>query len=374
MTPLHRIVLDLVAEHGPLTFAAFQDLALYHPEFGYYARGPERSGWTGDFITSAELDPAFGQLWARAFERVWVEAGRPDEFEIVEVGPGEGGFAAAVLDALPDELTGGLTYRLVERLPALVERQMGLLAAHDACVWCSSVHELKPDQADVVFANEVLDNLPVHLLEGARGEVVELFVGAEGPELVLTPGAPSESRLLDVIERDNVSLDDGARYEVSLEAESFARSCAGALGRGAVIFVDYGDYAPGLATRPLGTLAAYSPRGVDDLVLSSPGERDITSHANWTAISAALAGSGCHVAPTVRQSEVLRALGLADVHSDLGAEHRIAADQSRGADALRALSRRQALGALTDPGGLGGLDVLVGVRGMTALSLAQAGP
>ena len=40
--------------------------------------------------------------------------------------------------------------------------------------------------------------------------------------------------------------------------------------------------------------------------------------------------------------------------------------RGEGALAVRALSRRQALAALLDPGGLGGLQVMVGGRGIPA--------
>ena len=38
------------------------DLALYHPETGYYARAAQRSGRAGDFFTSVDVGPVFGEL------------------------------------------------------------------------------------------------------------------------------------------------------------------------------------------------------------------------------------------------------------------------------------------------------------------------
>ena len=49
-------------ERGPLTVAAFMDLALYDPELGYYARAAQRSGRAGDFFTSVDVGPLFGEL------------------------------------------------------------------------------------------------------------------------------------------------------------------------------------------------------------------------------------------------------------------------------------------------------------------------
>jgi hypothetical protein len=49
-------------------------------------------------------------------------------------------------------------------------------------------------------------------------------------------------------------------------------------------------------------------------------------------------------------------------------DYEIAIAEARGADAVACISRRQALGALLDPGGLGGLQVLVGITGIDAPS------
>ena len=53
---------DVIRERGPMTVAAFMDLALYDPSFGYYARSTRRSGAAGDFFTSVDVGALFGEL------------------------------------------------------------------------------------------------------------------------------------------------------------------------------------------------------------------------------------------------------------------------------------------------------------------------
>ena len=62
--PLVDRIRDEICADGPLTFARFMDLALHHPEHGYYAAGPARLGKRGDFITASDLGPAFGRALA----------------------------------------------------------------------------------------------------------------------------------------------------------------------------------------------------------------------------------------------------------------------------------------------------------------------
>ena len=59
-----------IAGTGPISFARFMDLALYHPQFGYYVRPvddltKERIGWSGDFYTSSDVHPILGQALAK---------------------------------------------------------------------------------------------------------------------------------------------------------------------------------------------------------------------------------------------------------------------------------------------------------------------
>ncbi|MGH7255782.1 MAG: hypothetical protein ACREI3_08395, partial [Nitrospirales bacterium] len=81
--PIDRGHPDLVLEiseeirrSGPMTFARFMDLALYHPQYGYYMTEaadpaphestPDRAyrtriGWSGDYYTSSDVHPFLGQ-------------------------------------------------------------------------------------------------------------------------------------------------------------------------------------------------------------------------------------------------------------------------------------------------------------------------
>ena len=47
------------------------ELSLYHPEFGYYARAARKTGRAGDFFTSVDVGPIFGELLARQLAEMW---------------------------------------------------------------------------------------------------------------------------------------------------------------------------------------------------------------------------------------------------------------------------------------------------------------
>lgn len=355
-TALEGLLRDEIRHRGPISFRDYMDACLYHPEHGYYASGEARTGRRGHFLTSPELDPAFGALWCRAFEELWEACGSPDDFTIVELGPGEGGFAAALLSAAAGRFAAALRYVLVEPHAAVAERQRARLGGDARAAWRPGLSNVAPVSAGVVFANEVLDNLPVHILERRDGRVLEVHVaaGAEGLEEILLPIAavdPAEEKAWPA---------EGERHELGIEAGAMVDAAARLLKRGAVVLVDYG-YTEATA-HPRGTVVAYSSAGADSSVLARPGERDITAHVDWGTITSSLEGAGLDVRPPVTQRDTLLALGISDLDAGLRGEHEDAVDTGAGAAAVRALSRRQALRALLDPGGLGGLQVVVGTK------------
>jgi SAM-dependent MidA family methyltransferase len=362
---VHDQVLEAIRAEGPITFARFMTMALYQPGSGYYAAGPERSGWGGHYLTSPELDPAFGELWAHAFEQVWDQLGRPDRFDVIEIGPGEGGFSEAVLRSVRGTPFGdALAYRLVEPQPALEERQRARLAGSDNVSWSPSLDGIEQVQQGCVLANEVLDNLPVNIVERHGGEIREVYVDEKDGVLRAVLGDPSTPEIEAYLDRVGVKVPEGSRFEVGLAAEEFARVTAEKIRWGAVVFVDYGDEAATLAKQTLGTLVCYSGAGTDDRPLEHPGEKDITVYVDWSGIRKMFDLAGLTSVGPVQQRAILIALGLKDLDTKLQDEHRRAVADKRGAEAVRALSRRQGLGALADPGGLGGLQVMFGLKEM----------
>ena len=66
---LRDLIIAQIRTKGPLTFAEYMEAALYHQTGGYYARNEQRSGRTGDFYTSVDVGPLFGELIAGAASR-----------------------------------------------------------------------------------------------------------------------------------------------------------------------------------------------------------------------------------------------------------------------------------------------------------------
>lgn len=367
MTPLAEIIRGEIAmAGGRVPFARFMELALYHPEHGYYLAPERRPGRGGDFLTAPEASAYFGLTLARQVAECWQRLGRPDPFDVREYGAGTGVLAYDVLAGLSEEehrLLDAVRYRLVEPNP---HRRAEALAAMeevglgDRVVAEDLADELEPITG-VVLANEVADALPVHRLVGRadgfgeRWVVVDPagggFVWEDGP---LSPGG---ERAADELRASGITPEPGAVYDASPAAADWFGAACQSIDRGYAIVVDYGYPARELYRdhRLAGTLRAYAGHAVTDDVLADPGERDLTAHVDLTALERAGGRAGMTPAGLTTQGALLASLGLGD--------RLVALQRDPDTTLTDYLSAQAVVLRLIDPGGLGRFRVLLMAKG-----------
>jgi SAM-dependent MidA family methyltransferase len=340
-----RIVARIRAR-GPITFADFMETALFDPEDGYYTTRVSL-GFEGDYVTSADLGPAFGRSLARGVADLWMVMGKASSWDLVEAGAGRGILMRDLLGALererPDAARGARP-AIVEVSPRLRAEQSLALEGRDLR-WASVARSLAPIHG-VVFANEVLDAFPVHVLARTSEGVREVFVGEENGALVEVLRAPSAA---DLRWRIPESVPVGGRWETSPAAEGWVASLAAALVSGYIVLIDYGGDETELLTRQgAGTVRGFAQHRLIADPLAEPGLHDLTASVDFTAIRRAAEGAGLQLVGTSTQRDVLIALGIRES----------AARPSTPIEQLRAASRRSAIDALLDPNGLGAFKVV----------------
>jgi SAM-dependent MidA family methyltransferase len=318
------------------------DLALYG-DGGFYSTGGH-AGRRGDFITSPEVGPLFGALIARWLDSAWVSLGRPDPFTFVEAGAGPGTLARSIRLAEPD-CSQSLRYVAVEVSATQRERHPD---------WVQSVATLPTEPfIGVVFANELLDNLPFRLfvMDGGWREayVVAQANGTFGE--ILRPA--DDLAALDL----PLTAPHGARVPVQQAAAAWVDSALTLCGR--LLLVDYGATTTAeLAGRPWREwLRTYAGHERGQHYLRDPGSQDITCDVVIEQLQRQVA------APIVgiNQAEFLRALGIVELVSEgqrIWIEHAAAPTLQ----AMRMRSRVSESEALLDPQGLGSFKVLEWVR------------
>jgi len=355
---LARIVGEIRAT-GPMTFARFMSMALYDPDAGYYTTGAGGPGRSGDFLTAPEGHPIFGWAIARQAEEVWDRLGRPAGFAIREHGAGNGALGLAILEGLlraGSPLAATVRYQAAEASPA----RLGMLRESFAAVGFGDLLEPLDDRptAGLVLANELLDALPAHLVEGGPGgELGEVFVALDGAGLALQTGAPSTSALAARLAGEGVQLALGQRAEICLEIDSWLSTAVAGLDRGLLLIVDYGYPADQLYDPARGsTLRAYHRHRVHDDPLVAIGRQDLTAHVDLTAVERSATNAGLTPLGRTSQAELLAGLGIGEL---------LVALQSDSASTLESyLEARSAVMRMLDPRATGGFAALLFARGL----------
>ena len=331
------------------------ELALYHPDGGYFTGERLRSVQDGDFLTSPEVSPLFGETLAELVTREAAEAelSRP---MVVDAGAGSGSLLRPLLSILGERADPWA----VEVSPP-ARKALGELVGKRRVV--DSLERLPQTIAGVIFANELLDNLPMALARRKAGGWRELWVGERGGRLgwVETPTRPEVEEWL---ERFAGPTPDAGMVECQLAAGEWVTDALGRLVAGALVVIDYGDMVEGLeGRRSDGTLRTYRAHHLGPHPLADPGGADITADLNFTAVTEAARAAGATVS-LHRQDDLLEDLGLTERIRTLREQE---AEHARAGDELRRLETRSLrIGAetLLHPRGLGDFRVLIARRGI----------
>jgi SAM-dependent MidA family methyltransferase len=360
-SPLDDRLRERIRTQGPLTFAEFMESALYDPEHGFYSRSPV--GEQGDFVTSPHVSSLFGQLLAVQITEYWELLGRPDRFDLVEVGAGSGLLARQVLQNLPPELAERIRYRAVDRSPsardslsAMAPDLGGRVNAEIDVV--EALRDLGAGLIGCLVANELLDNLPFHRVKGTGQGLVELFVAVEGDRFVLAEGPPSDPE----IERVAPSLSPGEEAVVNLSALKLLGEASGLFQRGYLWFFDYG-WVEGTSTRDSSGrhrdfVHGYRRHRVEQDVLAEPGSRDITAGIDFEALVRRARGLDLRIWGPLTQRDVFFALGYREWDEDARIRQVRATADRDGLQAMNIYSDRNRAAQLVDRMGLGAFLVL----------------
>ncbi|CAN5651878.1 hypothetical protein BH09VER1_BH09VER1_52890 [soil metagenome] len=289
------IAAEIVAQ-GPISFARFMALALYHPQLGYYASGRAKIAQAGgDFFTNVSVGPVFGRILAGQFCEMWERLERPTRFCLVEQGANDGQLAADVLAALSAEMLPTLEYWIVEGSESLRRQQEQRLAPFAGKVrWARDLAELPPF-VGVHFSNELIDALPFHLIR-STGEVWdELKVAREGDDFVFVGEAPPVALAGEIATLPQRA--SGYVTEVRPAAREWIAALGARLQAGYVLVVDYGFTREELLSleRTEGTFSCYRAHHRDAKPLEEVGEKDITAHVDFTALGEAALEAGFRV-------------------------------------------------------------------------------
>jgi SAM-dependent MidA family methyltransferase len=261
MTPAAEILVDEIRREGSIPFRRFMEVALYHPQYGYYRRTHDPFGKQGDFFTAEQLQPVFGILMAARMRQLRRLMGEPSDFTVVELGAGRREMTEAFGEwrYLPIDIDGG---------------------------------ELPENFTGVVFSNEFFDALPVEVAIYDGAQFREQRVSCRDGRFVWESGDRAGAEVEEYLHRYFPPPEPGRWYEANLEALAWTERIGRSLERGYVLTIDYGYTRAESVRFPEGTLMSYRRHTAREDVLEEPGLRDITAHVNFSALEEAGAAAG----------------------------------------------------------------------------------
>lgn len=214
-----------------ISFADFMDLALYHPQQGYYSTNRDEAGIQQDFFTSSHLGKDFGELLAVQFADLWELLDRPRPFTLVEMGAGQGLLVSDIVRYLHRhhfECFAALEYVIVEKSSGLIaaqqQRLQNLTQSWSGLKWRTWDEIPSGSIVGCCFSNELVDALSVHRVQTEAGELREVFVQVTQPDNSSLPqftevtATVSTPRLLKYFQRFGIDLTD-ARYPTPYRTE-----------------------------------------------------------------------------------------------------------------------------------------------------------
>lgn len=360
---LKQAIVARIERDGGISFRDFMEIALYHPELGYYASERETMGRAGDYVTSPEASPIFGVMIGRQLKEMWEALGSPTSFDVVEGGPGSGALARDILAwarRVAPDFAAAVRYTIVEASERQITRQRARLAAEglaDGVRWHPAV---PAGVTGVLLSNELLDAMPVHRVAMVGGALREVYVTWDGSRFQEELREPSRD-VVRYFERLGVMPGDGCYAEANPAAIDWVSAAAKAIERGFLLTIDYGYEANELyaSWRKDGTLLCFYRQNPSTDPYARIGKQDMTSHVDFTSVRRAGEEAGLATLGMVSQSQFLANLGIGE-----------AMRPPESGDLEEYFARRRNVTELLDPGGLGRIRVLVQAKGVGNVALS----
>ncbi|WP_119328648.1 class I SAM-dependent methyltransferase [Cysteiniphilum halobium] len=305
-----------------ISFKRFMQEALYAPNLGYYTANKLKLGESGDFMTAPMSSSLFGQTFALQFADILPKLG--ENPLIIEFGAGTGKFALDCLQKLKSLNTLPYAYYIIEVSPDLKAKQQHLLKSlgdyYNHIHWLDELPKEKLNA--IIFANEVIDAMPVELISIKEKSLKRMLVDYQQDQFMWCDEKITDPLLAAAINRlplENLLSINDYQTEINLWIEPWLTSIRSVLNHGVIFICDYG-YQRDLyysSARSKGTLQCYFKHHVHDNPLIYTGVQDITAHVDFTTVVECAESLGFVLDGFVTQGSFLSQAGIMNVYKNL---------------------------------------------------------
>ena len=306
--------------------------ALYS-KYGFFSTEKVRSKKSGDFLTSPEVSEYFGKILNK-----WIQKNNLD-LNITEFGSG----------------TGSLIEQIETKNKVAVEMSSTARAelSQKNIQNTSSLEELTYNNSDLVFGNEVLDNIPCSVAIYKNGKWQEKIVSFDDGNFSYD-FVKARKKIVEWIELNRIKADENMDIEIQTNIDIFLEKIINKLSPKNLLFFDYGYEQKDRGKRKYRSLLrTYKDHHLSVDPILEPGNVDITYDINFSAVIRKLKTLG-YESNLSLQRDFLITNGFEEYFDNLQNKLLL----SEGIENLKINSQLSELKALIDSNGLGGFYCL----------------
>jgi SAM-dependent MidA family methyltransferase len=291
--PIDSRIRSLINQKGYIPLDVMMEEVMTVSPSSYY-RKSGAIGINGDFITAPEISQMFGEMIALWIIEQWHKLGKPTDFYLLELGPGNGTLIRDILRTikLVPECFVAVNILLYDVNTAFEDQQYSAVSEHN------KTPEFLREKADllaicdqlsapfIVVANEFFDALPIKQYYKNKKEWYELILIADPNDGKIKF---DKIKILNLLQHyllaTHKNATDGAVIEDSPQSVDVFKTICNILvqKRGAVLVIDYGYYLPiheRAAHQYTSTLQAIKNHAYHP-VLDTLGDADLTAHVDF---------------------------------------------------------------------------------------------
>ena len=237
--------------------------ALYS-KYGFFTNEKVRSKKSGDFLTSPEVSEYFGKIINK-----WIQKSNLD-LNITEFGSGTG--------SLIEQIKTKNKFAVEKSSTARTElSQKNIQNA-------SNLEELTFKNSDLVFGNEVLDNIPCSIAVYKDGKWQEKIVSFNDG-IFSYDFVEARTKTVEWIEWNRIKADENIDVEIQSNIDIFLEKIISKLSPKNILFFDYGYEQMDRSKRKYRSLLrTYKDHHLSVDPILEPGNVDITYDINFSAV------------------------------------------------------------------------------------------
>ena len=278
---------------------------LYDKKFGYYtSRIP--FGEKGDFITSPKISNLFSEIIAIWIVACWESFGKPKNFNIIELGPGDGSLTNVLIRSFEQfpEFNSIKKIFLFEESNYLKKIQKKKII-NNKVKWINNFNKIKKGPV-IFFGNEFFDAIPIKQFKRIKNsfyekyyildnnfKIKEIFKKASDSDI-------KEIKSYKTLRNLNfIEFPKSGFQELKKISQKISKL------KGCLLMIDYGYLKPNNRN----TLQSVMKHKQNNL-LDNLGKADITAHVNFALLNEFFVKNGFKIKNIITQKQFLENMGI----------------------------------------------------------------